>query len=115
MPSPTPVPYFTVSVTTIKGSVVQGGTANYNVTITLNNAYKGTVKLSATGLPPNTTATFSPKSTAHGGIAKLHLDTRKKTPPGTYAVQVNATSSNTPGAVLISSAPARIDVLPKPK
>ena len=114
-PTPTPIPYFTVSVTTIKGSVVQGGTANYSVTITRNNGYKGVVKLSAAGLPPNTTATFSPKSFAHGGIAKLHLVTRKKTPPGTYTVHVNGTSSNTPGAALISSASAGIDVLPKPK
>jgi len=114
-PTPTPIPYFTVSVTTIKGSVVQGGTANYSVTITRNNGYKGVVKLSAAGLPPNTTAIFSPKSFAHGGIAKLRLVTRKKTPPGTYTVQVNGTSSNTPGAALISSASAGIDVLPKPK
>ena len=61
--NPTPpvlTPTISITSATPTATVVAGGLATYPIAITRGGGYKGTVTLSAEGLPANVTATFSP-------------------------------------------------------
>ena len=67
---------FSVSASPSSQSVVQGGAASYNVILTPLEGFSGTVSLSAAGLPPNASATFSPATISGGsGSSLLNITT----------------------------------------
>lgn len=72
-------PSFTVSSTTPAQTVEPGGSAMYSITVTpQNGAFTSAVTLSASGLPPGATATFSPASPTPGNspaISQLTIQT----------------------------------------
>ena len=71
------------------------GTATYNVTVSSENCYSGTVNLSATGFPvgyrrhyfdPNEVVTVSPRSSA---TVKLVIGITSRTPVGDYTLTIS--------------------------
>ncbi|MFP5248048.1 MAG: S8 family serine peptidase, partial [Thermoanaerobaculia bacterium] len=73
---------FKIAVTPASRSVAPGGSVSYTVSITPLNGFAGTVNLSVTGLPPNSTASFNPPSTA--STSTLTVNTSVDTSPYYY-------------------------------
>jgi hypothetical protein len=85
---------FSISATPSSVTVARGGNAKYTVTIAAAAGFSGTVTFSASGLPQNATARFSPVSVVNSGTSVLTVRTRKNTPRGTYLLIVTGTSGN---------------------
>jgi hypothetical protein len=85
---------FSISATPSSVTVARGGNATYTVTIAAAAGFSGTVNFSASGLPQNATARFSPVSVVNSGTSVLTVRTRKNTPRGTYLLIVTGTSGN---------------------
>jgi hypothetical protein len=86
---------FTVSASPSSQSVVQGGAASYNLTVTPLEGFSATVSLSAAGLPPDMSATFSPASISGGsGGSTLNITTSSNSQFGNYPVTITATSTS---------------------
>jgi hypothetical protein len=76
-------------------SVVQGSAATYNVTVTPLEGFSATVSLSASGLPPGASATFSPASIPGGfGSSTLNITTSSSSQFGNYPITITATSAS---------------------
>src|SRR6202008_4906506 len=86
---------FTVSASPSSQSVVQGSAVSYNVTVTPLAGFSAAVSLSASGLPPDMSATFSPASILGGsGSSTLNITTSSNSQFGNYPVTITATSPN---------------------
>jgi hypothetical protein len=83
---------FTISATPASQTVTRGGSARYTVTITPVNGFNGSVSLSATGLPPKGTASFSPNPTTSSST--LTVTTWRKTSASTYTLTITGTSGS---------------------
>ena len=104
-------PDFTIALTPSTATVVQGGTANYTVTLTSIGGFDtSTVVLALpTGLPSSSGASFgSPTVTATGRTVPLSIMTShdSRTPPGTSAISLTGTagtlSHSASGTVAVS-------------
>lgn len=84
-------PDFSIAATPSSVAVKLGATAAYTVNTTALNSYSGTVSLSVTGLPANTTASFSPVSIAGTGSSTLSVVTTTATPAGSYTLTITGT------------------------
>ena len=73
-------------------SVVQGGAVSYNVTVTPLAGFTGTVNLSASGLPADASATFTPASIVGSGSSTLTITTGSNSQFGNYPITITATS-----------------------
>jgi len=101
---------FTISATPSSQTVSAGNPADYTVNIGSDNAFSGTVSLTAGGLPTGASASFNPASTTAPGSSALTITTSGSTPAGSNAVTVTGTSgslshSTTVGLVVSSSGP----------
>ncbi|HVW87059.1 MAG TPA: N,N-dimethylformamidase beta subunit family domain-containing protein, partial [Bryobacteraceae bacterium] len=99
-------PAFSVIPSPPVQTVSTAGVAPLSYTISVTSfGYSPTVSLSATGLPPNTTATFSPATISGSGSSTLTLSFSSAPPLGTYVVTINATdgSQTRTGAVTVIS------------
>ncbi len=86
---------FLVSASPSSQSVVQGSAASYNVTVTPLEGFSATVSLSAGGLPPDASATFSPASISGGsGSSTLNITTSSSSQFGNYPITITATSTS---------------------
>ncbi len=86
---------FSVSASPSSQSVVQGGAASYNVILTPLEGFSGTVSLSAAGLPPNASATFSPATISGGsGSSLLNITTSSSSQYGSYPITIVATTTS---------------------
>src|ERR1700751_2618532 len=86
---------FLVSASPSSPSVVQGSAATYNVTVTPLEGFSASVSLSAGGLPPNASATFSPASISGGsGSSTLNITTSSSSQFGNYPITITATTTN---------------------
>jgi len=74
--------------------VTRPANTTYTVTVTPVNGFSGTVSFSVSGLPSRTTASFNPASVTGGGTSTLTVDTRSRTPRGTYVLTIRGTSGN---------------------
>ena len=84
---------FTVSASPSSQSVVQGDTASYTVTVTPLEGFSADVSLSAGGLPPDASATFSPAVISGGsGSSTLNITTSSSSQFGNYPISITATS-----------------------
>jgi hypothetical protein len=91
-PPPPPAPDFTIAVSPASQSVAQATATNYTVTVGAVNGFTGTVNLSATGVPANATASFSPPSITGSGTSTLTITTTASTPTGTSTLTITGTS-----------------------
>ncbi len=112
-----PAPDFQLTVNPSSRTVVHGSQATYDVTVTPQNGFTGTVMLDASGLPANASASFqsaslnitdaSPKTTT------LTVTTAANTPSGSFALNLGSTSgqlSHTTPATLNVVAPDDADI-----
>jgi hypothetical protein len=65
-----------------------GASATSTITTAVTKGSAQTISLSASGLPPDASASFSPASITAGGSATLQVTTSSSTPPGTYQITV---------------------------
>ncbi len=83
---------FLVSASPSSLSVVQGGAVSYNVTVAPLAGFTGTVSLSASGLPAEASATFSPPSIVGSGSSTLNITTGSNSQFGNYPITITGTS-----------------------
>ncbi|MFK4297491.1 hypothetical protein ABH924_002641 [Arthrobacter sp. GAS37] len=87
-------------------SVTQGGTASYNVVVKATGGFTGSVSLSVSGLPANTSASFSPTTVTIGPGASpvdLNVSATSSTAPGTFSLSLKGSSGTVQSAVVVVS------------
>ncbi len=80
---------FTISATPATLTVTRGTNGSYTVTVGAQNGFTGTVTLSVSGVPRNTTATFNPTSVAGSGTSTLTINSSRR---GTSTLTITGTS-----------------------
>ncbi len=113
LPAPTPTPSytppplprnpdFTVSISPPSRSVTRGQSTSYTVTVTSVDGYTGTISLSLSGLPRNSTGSLGPSSvhltSGCSVTSKLNVTTTGSTPTGTHTLTVTGRGSKTRSA-----------------
>jgi uncharacterized membrane protein len=84
------VPDFSLSSSPTSQTIVQGGSTNYNITISPTGGFSGQVNLSVSGLPSGANGSFSPNpATTSSGLS---VTTATSTPAGTYTVTITGVS-----------------------
>lgn len=71
-----------------------GGTVTGQLTVTGLFATPGTVNLSATGLPPQTTASFSPSTVTGAGASTMNIATSTSTATGGYTLTIQGVDAS---------------------
>ena len=71
-----------------------GGVVNYSFPYTTYNGFSGVTNFTATGLPTNAIATFSPSNTSASATINLSISNTNNATPGIYAIIVTATSGS---------------------
>ena len=90
-----PSPGFPLGVTPASRTVTQGQSTTFAATVTSQNGYAGNGSFSVTGLPANTTSSFSPAGyTGGSGSSTLTVNTTTSTPTGSYPLTVTATDTS---------------------
>jgi trimeric autotransporter adhesin len=89
-------PYFTPSVSPTSLTINPGSSGSATVTVTPFGNFTGSITLSCTGYPSNSTCPITPSSVTLDGTntpqtATLTVNTNASTPPGTYPLTVAAT------------------------
>ena len=79
---------FVMSVTPASQTTLGGGSVEYIVSVSSDNA--APVTLSVSGLPAGATGTFSPAAITHAGTSTLTVATQNPTAPGFYGLNVTA-------------------------
>jgi len=89
-----PKPDFSLTASPSSQTVVQGGSTSYTVTATPLNNFSGTVNLTVSGCPSNTTCTLNPMSLTlpPTGTSTLTVQTTNSTPTGTYSLTITGMS-----------------------
>jgi uncharacterized membrane protein len=88
-------PDFALAATPGTMVVKRGKSDAYNVTVTPSGGFNETVSLSVTGLPPSSTASFSPGFLNGGGTSTLTITTENPaTPKGTFTLTITAQSAS---------------------
>jgi uncharacterized membrane protein len=85
---------FVVTSTSLSQTVVAGTNAVFTTQITAENGLAGIVNFSATGLPADVTAAFSPASLTGGGSSVLTIAAASGASAGTYSINVVAVSGS---------------------
>jgi polygalacturonase/uncharacterized membrane protein len=85
---------FSISATPSSQTVTHGSSTTYTVTIGALSGFTGSVSLSASGLPNQTTASFNPASVTGSGSSTLTVQTGRKTRTGTSTLTITGTSGS---------------------
>lgn len=85
-----PAPDFALNVTPSNQVLYRGESVTFTVSVVPSNGFSGAVTLAASGLPPDTTATFSPNPTA--GSATLTVSASATAKFADYTVTITGTS-----------------------
>jgi hypothetical protein len=92
-------PDWTLAVPRFAVSVSPGGTATYNISVTANSTFSGTVSMSSSGAPRHSTPVFDPTSYTlspnQQGVGTFKIETTSRTAPGTYDVVVSSQDGTT--------------------
>jgi len=89
---PATVPRFRLGATSSQ-KIPVGGSATFVINSTVFDGFTGSVNLSVSGLPANTTASFtSTPIPGNGGSSTLTITTNSATTPGTYSLNITGTS-----------------------
>jgi len=88
-----PQPTFNVFASPSSQSVQQGSCTNYTASVSaLVSGFSSTVSFSVSGLPANTTASFSPASISGAGSSTLTVCTTASTPVATSTLTISGAS-----------------------
>jgi len=85
-------PGFSVAAAPSSQSVVQGGSADYSVTVSRTGGFSDPVNLSVAGVPAGATATFAPNP---ADSSTLTVATSPTTPVATYPLTITGTAGAT--------------------
>ena len=100
------VPDFSITANSTSATIKAGGSARFPLTLTPINTFSGSVTLTATGLPGNSTGTFSPNpvtvTSPNSSSSALTIATSRKTPAGTYQITMTGTSGSLKHSVTIT-------------
>ena len=114
-------PDFSLSASPGSQTVVQGGSTSYTVTASPLNNFSGTVSLTVTGCPANTSCTLNPTSVTlpPAQTSTLSVQTTSTTPTGTYTLTITGTSgtlthNTTVTLVVTSSQPPDFSISASP-
>ena len=83
---------FTVTAAPASRTVAPGGSTTVTETIVAQNGFNGSCDLTVSGLPQDTTATFSQTPINSSGSSTVTLQTASTTPPGVYPLLLIGTS-----------------------
>jgi hypothetical protein len=83
----------TATPSSIRVRAKGNSSAKYTATIAPRGGYAGTVTLSVSGLPGNTTSSFSPSTITGSGTTTLTITPSKSTPTGTYTLSITGGDS----------------------
>jgi len=101
---------FTIGASPSSVSAIQGTSVTSNIATAATGGPAESVTLSASGVPANTTASFSPNPITAGFSSTLTLAAGSSTPTGTYAVIVTGTAPsathNTTVTLTVTAPPA---------
>jgi subtilisin family serine protease len=86
------LPNFSISASPTSLAAGAGSLTSTTITISGMYGFVGVVNLSASGLPPGATASFSPPSVTGSGTAILTITTAASTAPGVYPINVQGAS-----------------------
>ncbi len=89
-----PTPNFTLSTTPNSQTLNPGGQTTYTVNTSATNGFTGSITLGVSGLPANTTGTFSPTSVTAGSSSTLTITTASNTPTGSSTLTITGTSGS---------------------
>jgi len=102
---------FTLSAVPATGSVIQGESTVYSVTLDSANGFNQLADLTVVGLPLNATATFTPHKITAGQLSKLEIRV-----PSDQVIDISAliisASTTVDGIELLETANATLEVLP---
>ena len=87
-------PDFVISASPPMRIVTRPASTSYAVMVMPVNGFSGTVSFSVSGLPSRTNANFNPSSVTGSGTSTLTVNTRFRTPRGTYVLTIRGTSGN---------------------
>jgi hypothetical protein len=104
-------PDFEIAVRTATPEICAGNALTFNVAVNSINGpnFTSQVQLSATNLPPNTTATFARNPIGPGESTTLTLTTTRPIPTAPYTINVNGVPLNPPPASRTTSTTVVID------
>ncbi len=85
---------FSLSASPSSQSVSAGSGTSYTVTVGALSGFTGTVALSASSLPPHSTASFSPASVGGSGTSTMTVNTAHNTHKKTYSITITGTSGS---------------------
>jgi PKD repeat protein len=99
-----PPPDFTLSASPANVAVVRGNTARYTISITPTNGFTGPVSLSVSGLPADSTATFSrnPVDVPSSLSSTLSVATTSTTKTGGATLTISGISGSLTHSVTVS-------------
>jgi hypothetical protein len=92
---------FSLSMSPTSRSIKRGQSTSYSVTITRLNGFAGSVLFTVGGLPSNVTASFTSNPT-NGTSVTLHVSTSRRSPTGTYTLQITGTSGGLTHLIKVS-------------
>jgi subtilase family serine protease len=87
-------PDFSISVSPSSASVTRGGSTNATVTLTSILVYDKNVTLGASGMPLNTTISFTPERGKPTYTSAMNVKTDNSTPVGSYPITITGTSDD---------------------
>lgn len=99
-----PPPDFTLGASPSSRTIVRGNSTTYTVTVTPTNGFGGAVDLSVSGLPSETTASFStnPVSVPPAGVSTLTVSTTATSKQGGYTLTITGTSGSLVHTALVA-------------
>ncbi|GII85660.1 hypothetical protein Ssi03_36500 [Sphaerisporangium siamense] len=107
-------PDFSLALNPSSGNALPGQTVSSTVYTSATTGTPQTVTLTASGLPPGTTASFSPSAVTSGGQSTLVLTPTIATPAGTYTVTVTGTGNATGDPTHSATYTLTVQSLPTP-
>jgi hypothetical protein len=99
-------PNFSMTVSPSSQTIARGASATYTVNIARRGGFADAVNLSVSGVPPNSTATFSPNP-ATGNGSTLTITTGKNTTRGSYSLTITGSGGGLTRAAKATLAIAR--------
>jgi hypothetical protein len=96
-------PDFSLSASPASRTIKRGAKTTYSIAIAASGGFTGAVSLSASGLPAQATASFSPNPATAGST--MTVTTSRSTPLGTFTLRIDGTSgslSHTGTATLVT-------------
>ncbi len=88
---PPPPVDFSIKAEPYTRTVYPGNTTDYQLVFKAINGFKERTRLSITGLPADTHATFAPAALIPSALSVLTITTTEKTPLGEYTLDISAT------------------------